>query len=342
MKNKYFTKEERTQLEGYLKANMPKREIAKNLDKSLKTIYNEIKRGTIALLNSDLIEYETYCADFAQSDFLEKQKNKGTQPKVLRDQELLTLIQHKLIKEQLSPDATIGTLRKEHPEKDIPCTTSLYYAIDKGYIPGVTNKNLPVKGLKKKRPIKRVKRKYQVKQCTSIENRPEEILDRQTFGHWEMDCVESLKSDQQCLLVLTERKTRDSIVFRMSRKNEASVIQCLDILERKYKHKFKKIFKTITMDNGAEFRNPEGIEKSLYTKKKRTATYYCHPYTACERGSNENYNRFIRRFIKKGEKIADLSLHYIKQVVDHINHYPRKILDYCCSAELFELELSKL
>ncbi|WP_270506497.1 IS30 family transposase [Eubacterium limosum] len=342
MKNKYFTKEERTQLEGYLKAKMPKREIAKTMEKSLKTIYNEIKRGTIALLNSDLIEYETYCADFAQSDFLEKQKNKGTVPKVLRDQELLNLVQHKLVKERLSPDVTIGTLRKEHPEKDIPCTTSLYYAIDKGFIPGVSNKSLLVKGLKKKQAIKRVNREHKSKTRTSIEARPEEILSRNEFGHFEMDCVESCKSDNECLLVMTERMTRHSFVFRMRQKTEANVIKCLDTLERKYKHKFKKIFKTITMDNGSEFLDFKGIEKSLYTKKKRTTTYYCHPYTACERGSNENYNRFIRRFIKKGEKIADLSLHYINQVIDRINHYPRKILNYCCSAELFELELSKL
>ena len=202
MKNKYFTKDERTQLEGYLKARMPKREIAKTMEKSLKTIYNEIKRGTIALLNSDLTEYEAYCADFAQADFLEKQKNKGAVPKVLRDQELLNLIQHKLVKERLSPDVTIGTLRKEHPEKDIPCTTSLYYAIDKGFIPGVSNKSLLVKGLKKKQAIKRVNRTHKSKVRTSIEKRPEEILDRNEFGHFEMDCVESCKSDQECLLVI--------------------------------------------------------------------------------------------------------------------------------------------
>lgn len=62
--------------------------------------------------------------------------------------------------------------------------------------------------------------------------------------------------------------TRHSFVFRMCQKTEANVIKCLDTLERKYKHKFKKIFKTIPMDNGSEFLDFKGIENRCTPKRK--------------------------------------------------------------------------
>lgn len=52
--------------------------------------------------------------------------------------------------------------------------------------------------------------------------------------------------------------------------------------------------KTITVDNGTEFADCEGIEKKNKKGKKRTEVYYCHPYCSAERGSNENQNRMIR------------------------------------------------
>ena len=50
----------------------------------------------------------------------------------------------------------------------------------------------------------------------SIENRPDEVATRETFGHWEMDTVKGKQGvTKSCMLVLTERKTRDEIIFKL-------------------------------------------------------------------------------------------------------------------------------
>ena len=78
------------------------------------------------------------------------------------------------------------------------------------------------------------------------------------------------------------------------------------------------------------------------TGKQRTTVYYCHPYCASERGSNENQNAFIRRFIPKGTPISEYSTEYIKQAQDYINNYPRRLLNGTTSAKLFQKELETL
>ena len=64
--------------------------------------------------------------------------------------------------------------------------------------------------------------------------------------------------------------------------------------------KFREVFHSITVDNGCEFQDCEGMERSKRARKPRTKIFYCHPYSAYERGSNENMNRIIRRFFPKG------------------------------------------
>lgn len=106
--------------------------------------------------------------------------------------------------------------------------------------------------------------------------------------------------------------------------------RAIDKLERKYRKEFKNKFKTITFDNGAEFRNWESIEKS-YDKRKtepRTQVYYAHPYRSGERGSNENNNRLIRRFIPKGTNITEISEEYIQWIEDWINNLLRPMFGY--------------
>ena len=98
-----------------------------------------------------------------------------------------------------------------------------------------------------------------------------------------MDCVVSGRGSKAVLLVLTERYSRRTIIYKMKGKTQEEVVGALDKLERKYKSRFKKIFKSITMDNGCEFINQDLIERSLYTKEPRVTAYYAHPYSSWER-----------------------------------------------------------
>ena len=113
------------------------------------------------------------------------------------------------------------------------------------------------------------------------------------------------------------------------------ILEYVDKLERKLgSKKFREIFKTITCDNGCENLDFEGIERSAITKKNRTKVYYAHPYSAWERGTNENINKLIRRFIPKGADIGEFSHERIKMIEYWINNYPRRIFHGLSSNEL--------
>ena len=173
-----------------------------------------------------------------------------------------------------------------------------------------------------------------------FEERPEEIEKREEAGHWEMDTVVGkLGQSRKCLLVLTERKTRYEIVRMLKNRTTAEVVSKLNQLERQLGEKcFRNIFKTITMDNGSEFADVKGIAASRRNKRNRTVTYYCHPYSSWERGSNENNNRFIRRQIPKGINFDDRSKKEIQWIENWINDYPRAMFEGETPRELFEKE----
>ena len=151
-----------------------------------------------------------------------------------------------------------------------------------------------------------------------------------------MDTVVGKQGSKSALLVLTERVSRFEIIIKLRDKTQKSIIAALDKLEKEYKDKFSLIFKSITVDNGVEFLDMASLEKSVYKKvSKRTTIYYAHPYCSWERGSNENNNKLIRKFIKKKTDIKNFSNSYIKKIQDWINNYPRKLFNYKSANDIF-------
>ena len=187
--------------------------------------------------------------------------------------------------------------------------------------------DLPQGGKQRKRSYEKVRRANNNPTGTSISERAEEIESRNDFGHWELDTVVGKAKTKAALLVLTERKTRYELIYKLENKTQDAVIAALNKLERKLgANRFRKVFKTITCDNGCENLDHEGMEKSVQSGK-RTKVYYAHPYSTWERGSNENANKLIRRFIPKGTDIGKLTRKEIKRVQRWMNDYPRAILD---------------
>jgi IS30 family transposase len=337
-KNKYLTEQDRYKIEGLKKAKVKNIIIAKQLEKSERTIRREIKRGTIYLLNSDLTERKEYCADVAHRKYLENAVNKGPGLKIGNDHELANYIENKIVNEKFSPDAVIGRIKEKGIKfKSSICTKTLYNYIDKGIFLNLSNHDL----LNKRNQPKRIYHKVQKVALNnikgrSIEERPTEINERENIGDWEMDCVVSGHGSKTVLLVLTERFSRKTLVFKMLGKTQIQVGKVLDKLERIYKKSFKNVFKSITMDNGCEFVNQKIIEKSVFTKKPRTIAYYAHPYSSWERGSNENTNKIIRRFIPKGCDISKYTAKEVMRVENWINNYPRRILKYKTANEVYD------
>ena len=136
--------------------------------------------------------------------------------------------------------------------------------------------------------------------------------------------------------MLTERKTREEIIVKIPSKSAEAVEAALDKIEREYGRKFSEKFKSITFDNGPEFRDYKGLERSYdkRRKSKRLEVYYAHPYCSGERGSNENNNRLIRRFIPKGTDITPIPEEFIKGIQDWMNNLPRPMFGYKASLEI--------
>lgn len=330
-KNKHLIERERYKIEVLLKEKMEPIEIARRLGRHLRTIEREIKKGMVQLLNSDLSYRKEYCADTAQRAYQENARNKGPNLKIGNDHKLAKHIEDKIIKGKYSPDAVIGEIKAKGLEfKTSICTKTLYNYIDQGVFANITNKDLPVKRDKKKGTYRKVKIAHKNLKGTSIEERPESIEKRDEYGHWEMDCVVGKQGGSGAtLLVLSERQRREEIIYKMPNKTQESVLKVLDALEKKHDKNFKEKFKTITVDNGSEFLDFKGLERSVKNpEKQRVKVYYAHPYSSWERGTNENSNKLIRRFIPKGTDICKISQAMIKHIEKWINNYPRRIFGY--------------
>lgn len=342
--SEYITEVQRYKIETMLKDGCKPKEIAARLGKHYTTIYNEIKKGTVTLMNSDLTYREEYCADAAQRITSERQKNKGRDLKIGHDYELAAHIEYLVKEHHYSPYAVVCDIRKSGRFKTDICETTLYSYIDKGIFLNISNDDLYSKCHKKKKKKDDDSKRpsYKNVRAKGIEERPKEAEDRETFGHWEMDTVYSGKGKSTaCVLALTERMGRLEHIFRMPDRTLASTVRALDGLERTIGlEAFRERFKSVTVDNGVEFSDASLIERSCtHPDQKRTELYYCHPYKSCERASNENANKLIRHWIPKGADISKYSDEDIRNIENWINDLPRELFGGLSSNEYMESKL---
>lgn len=326
---KYLTYNQRLQIEALYKVHTPIKKIAEIVGCCFSTVYKELKRGKVQLLDYHLREYTSYSADIAQQKHDYAQTSKGRPLKVGSDHAFADFITSRIKKDHYSPAAALAAAASQGFDTQI-CVTTLYSYIDKEVL-DLSNKDLLIKGHRREKKEKRTG-SQRVKEAPSIDRRPEYINDRSEIGHWEMDLVCGPTGKRTSLLVLTERVARHELIFKIPDKTTASVVKILDKMERQLRSDFSRIFRSITVDNGSEFCDWHGLRRSLYGGL-RTEVYYCHPYCSSERGSNENANRIIRRFIPKGTDIAKISRRQIREIQDWMNNYPRRILGYACAAD---------
>lgn len=336
-KGKHLEYSERQSIERWF--NRDKRtkvEIAMLLDRTEKTIRNEIKRGLVKNLTTMLEEIWVYSADVAQQRYEYYLKAKGPKLKIDNDYELKEYVEKSIKKDKKSPEVIAEEI-KEMNFKTKMCARTIRNNIASGDIYEIQPKDM-IYNKKHKDRNKEKKISERIPPEKSIDYRPEEANTREEYGHWEGDLVIGKKKKGAVLLTFTERKTREEIIMKIASKEAKEVAKAIDIIERKYKKEFRNKFKTITFDNGGEFRNWVSIEKS-YDKRRtkpRTQVYYAHPYRSGERGSNENNNRLIRRFIPKGTDITTISEEFIQYIEDWINNYPRAMFKYKSTNQILE------
>ena len=327
-KGKHLTKKERIMVETMLKNGSHPAEVATYLGRNRRTLEREIKRGEVEHFDTELRKKKGYSSDRAQDIDDLNATAKGPQLKLGKYYDTASFIGEQLLVYRRSPDV-VAHLLKEKQMAGAVCTKTLYAYIDQGFIAGVSNESLWEKRKRKKRKKRALRRiKKQHARRTSIEKRPKAIEKRQEFGHWELDLIVGGQgTSKPVLMTLVERKTRMLRVKKLPDKTQASVLKALKSIEGSMGvGPFRDIFKSITADNGSEFLDVEEMERSGFSKKRRVKLYYAHPYSSWERGSNENANRMIRRFIAKGRDIGKYTTAYVRGIEGWINNYPRKIL----------------
>ena len=343
---KHLTMTDRLRIEKWLKMGMKPREVADKLRVHVSTIYRELKRGAYDRLDGGTWEVKTaYSPDIAEEKYQAHLREKGPDLKIGNDHELANYIETTILDKDCSPAAVLGFAMIEGKKfKTSLSVPTIYKYIAKGLFLNLTQEELPRHG-KKKHKYKKVKKNRSASRAPageSIEQRPEEINSRETFGHWEMDTVYSSKEGSCALLVMTERLTRKEIIEKMRDRTAISTVRALNRIERRFGALFPRVFQTITVDNGGEFSDVKSLERSILRKGRRTKMYYCHPYTSCERGSNECANKMIRRKYPKGTDFNKVSRANIKETEAWINNYPREILGWKTSEIVFAECLEEL
>ena len=327
---KCFDEKRRAQLEVLIRAGHSKKEMAAILGCHISTIYREIKRGECMLRHWDLYEYPVYSVCVAEDDARKKRANCGAPLKLGGNLQLAAYVERRIIQDRWSPAAVAAELRRS--DLGYLCEDTIYRYIHRRIFTTLRPSHLPDKGIRK-HPHKTKPKRPKKQVGTSIEKRPSEVAARNTFGHWEMDSVVGkIRGTDQSILVMTERLTRTELCFKLPRRDSASVVDVLDYISRRCS--FSRIFKTITMDNGAEFSNVRRLERTP-SGRRRTRCYYCHPYCSSERGSNENANRLVRRWFKKGRSLSAVGNAECLQVARWMNTYPRQVLGWKTPSEVF-------
>lgn len=203
-------------------------------------------------------------------------------------------------------------------------TKTVYNYIDRGLMK-VKNIDLLLKCRRKPKKERRIAHKRLF--GTSIEQRPDSVNLRQEFGHYEGDTIIG-KDGKSSVLTIVERKTRKGFMLKIKDRTAKAALRAVNRFKKTLP---KGAIKSITLDNGSEF--------ARLTELNGIDVYYAHPYSAYERGSNENYNGIIRRFLPKGKDLSNLSQQDLNRINNWIDSYPRKILNYQNAETLFEKEL---
>lgn len=304
----HLTIEERSKIEVLYHEGYKITAIAKILSRHRSTIYRELNRT----------DSNTYNAQVCQENANQLARNKGRKPKYTT--ELLEDIQHKLTL-TWSPEQIVGRCY----EKTLSFK-SIYNWIYKGVIQ-LSVEVLRQKG--KRRQPQETRGKFNI--GTPISKRPNSVKKRTIFGHWELDTIVSSRGKSKgCFATFAERKSRFYIAILMPNRTKESMYKAINQLTD---HLPKTIFKSFTADRGKEFACYPDIEALGID------FYFADPYSAWQRGTNENSNGLMREFFPKKTDLAKVTEMELSEALWLINHRPRKCLGYQTPWEVFKHEL---
>jgi len=315
IKRKKITANERDKIACWLNQGLSQRKIASNLQRSVSSINEEINR------NSWKGNYEAIHAQAMST----KRKIQAGHRQPFHSTWIYSYVLEKL-RQGWSPEQICGRLKLEFK-------INLHWETIYRFIYDTKNKEkrlweyLPRKQKKRHKKYGRKVTRDRIPCRVSIHLRNKTIESRKTFGHWEGDSIIGKQIKSKVIHTEVERKTRYLQALVINSKTSLDTIQAQ-----------KKIFsrlptKTVTMDNGLEFAKHQQLNK-LGIK-----TFFADPYCSGQRGTNENTNGLIRRYLPKKTSFDNLTQEDLDDIVWEINNRPKKILKFMTPLEMLKLEI---
>ncbi len=298
------------------------REISRRLNRHHTTISREIKRNRPTYADDAVYWYD------AAKEYADERKQKARHTARQSNPKLVHYVKDKLT-EDWSPEEISGRLSIDYKNEDRMRVSheTIYKWI---YTDAIQGGNLYTH-LRRHHKKRRKQRRYGsgrglIPDRVSISERPDVVDTRERFGDWEGDTVEGAKGSG-AIVSHVERKSRYLVVAKLADKSASTMT---NVSVKALQRIPKKMLKTLTVDNGKEFSGFKELEE-----KTGLSIYFADPYSAWQRGSNENMNGLIRQYLPKGSDFRGVTNKDLALVTKKLNHRPRKCLLYQTPHECF-------
>jgi len=307
----HLTPIERGEISAYREAGHSNAYIARKLGRNRSSIGRELKRNATR---------GKYIPQKAQGAYEERRKD--CRPARKLDYGPLRSYVLGRITDGWTPETVAGCLPLNFPE-DTRMRMS-HEAIYQG-IYGDERMRFLIEHLPQARPKRRkrgqgkTRRGPSIPNRTGIEHRPPEVEERARFGDWEGDLIVGA-GQSGYIVTMVERASRLLYMRKLTSKNaettaEAIIDAMMDVTP--------SWIKTITFDNGTEFACHEIVARAT-----GAGIYFADPYASYQRGTNENTNGLVRRFLPKKMSFEGITQERLNIIEEELNNRPRKILQY--------------
>lgn len=309
---KQLSKTERQEIGYYLSRGHSLRGIAQMLGRSPSTISREVQRNSV---KQEYVPKKAHLKSYQRRYWVKKEAPR------LWDKDwnfFREFLEEKLSQEHpWSPEQICGSWSLSHPNMSISPSTVYRFIESWEYR---LKKYLPHQRYRWKRKKSGLGKRNLIPNRIWIDDRPEEVDTRLSLGHWEGDTLGRKKGETDTILASIERKSRFLVANLMPNRKPALSAKQLKQWNLQYR------FQSLTLDNGIEFQQHEQIG---------CKTFFCHPYSSWEKGQIEYAMRLLRRLIPKKTSLKNLSPSQLQSYIDHLNHTPRKCLNFQTPHQVF-------
>lgn len=307
----HLSADERLQVYQFFRDGLSQAEMARRLGRHRATISRELRRNAVSA---------GYLPDLAQRRY--RARRQRCRPRArMADRDLRRTI-ILLLQQGWSPEQISGRLRMHQAGTRINPET-IYRFVYESPLGRQEKLYQYLRRGKKKRSRRQGRRVHTgpIANRRFIEARPRAANERTEIGHWETDSL--LFSREQALNVLVERVSRFTVLTRLAGKSARDTGQVLVERLRPLPRR------SLTSDNGSENADHCHVSRQL-----AIPFFFCHPYHSWEKGTVENTNGLVRRYLPRDTELNRVAPEDLDAIAGELNHRPRKCLAFLTPAEV--------